>query len=224
MSTVRLDKWKVLLAFGAGLAIVVVVANVVVLLSTPGAPTAPCSTGPACPPPVAPIALGVPWTSTELGYSFQYDDRFTVVSQDGRGVRLRFPFDQSSSASARKVSFSEVAVTAVPASEGTPQQLLDRRKDELSQQILGLEADDHSGTTILGPSIGHLDGVGGSYVGTFDSAQGPTAPATVALIAAGNERVSAVFTYVLVGSLDADETTSMRETADLVLSTFRWPA
>jgi hypothetical protein len=221
-------KWKLLLLFGAGLALVIVVANVVVLVSTPGSVPARCATSPACPPLVEPIAVGKRWSSTELGHSFEYDDRFSVVAEDGRGVRLRLNLDELSDASrggpAGSVSLGEVTVTAVPSSEQTPQQLLDQQRQELSQQVLGLREDNDSGTTILGPSIGHLDGFGGSYVGTLDSSQGPTGRAVVALVAAGNGKISAVVSYVVGGTtLAPNQTQRMREKADTILSTFRWP-
>jgi hypothetical protein len=229
VSETRLDKWKVLLVFGAGLAIVVLVANVVVLLSTPETQPAPCAASPACPPPVEPLAAGERWTSTALGYSFEYEGpRFSIASQDARGVNLRLELDRLPEAalggSRDSVSLGEIWVTAAPASERTPQQLLAQRRDELAQRVLGLEEDSASGTTILGPSIGHLDGFGGSYVGTLD-AQGPAGRAVVAIIAAGNQRISVVFSYVLGGTtLSANQSKTLRERGDLILSTFRWPA
>lgn len=227
--TVRLGKGKVLLAFGAGLAVIILVANVVVLLSTPGGVPAPCATSPTCPPLIEPIAVGEFWRSTELGYSFEYDSRFSIVSQDPRGLTLQLGLDALSDGARGgprgSVSLSEVSVSAVPARERTPQQMLEQRYDDLAQQVLGLQKDTSSGTTILGPSIGHLDGVGGSYLGTLDSTQGPKGRAVVALIAAGNGRISVVVSYVLEGTtLDPNQSQRLREKADTILSTFRWSA
>jgi hypothetical protein len=210
------------LATGIALAIVVVTANVFLLLNEPGPVTGTCTPARPCGPPRAePILLGKRWVSLDLGYSFEYDAGwFETVAEDGHSVRLQLTGDMVLHGKTLHVKGAEVWVDGVRAVDKGPEQLLSDRRTALSR--FGLVEDAHSATTILGPSIGYLSGVGGSFSGTVD-ANGPVGPMTVAIVAAGNNRVSAVLSFVIASNLDPEEVVALRGLADLVLKTWRWP-
>ncbi|HXY92722.1 MAG TPA: hypothetical protein VEP49_09620 [Acidimicrobiia bacterium] len=211
----RIGRWKIVLFALVGLAIVVVVANVVVLIGRSGPAQPDCQPDQACLPQREPAALGQRWTSSELGFSFEYPpDWLQVVSQDGRSVHLQIPTNSFE---------SELWVSGVPASEASVDQLVQQRRDALAQRVVGLQEDNDSPDRIVSPSLGYVHGVGGSYSGTLDSGSGPSAPATVAIIAAGDGKVNVVLSLVLAGNLDHSHIQNYRiGSSRLVLNTMRW--
>src|SRR5437763_16776369 len=68
----RLPGWNVVLVAGAAFAVVLIIANVVVLAQRTEAGT-PCPKGSVCLPPAnAAGRIGTRWTSSDLQYSFEY--------------------------------------------------------------------------------------------------------------------------------------------------------
>ena len=225
----RLARWNVIVIVAAALALIVIVANLVVYVVSPGADTSACPTRAECAPRGASFLTEEPWPSpglgADLGFSFDYDAHwFDIVDQNPRGVLFTLN-GQPRLNPQTDLSSASVWVAAVPASQATPAQLLADRRSRLAQRMTGgLTDDKHSASTVLGPSIGYVKAIGGSYTGTLDSADGPGAPAKVVIIAAGDGHISVVFSYVVAGTqLDAKKNLpTIRSLADSMLSTFRW--
>lgn len=200
-----------------GILVVVAVANVVVLVSEHGPSEPACAPGELCNnPPVTPVALGRVWTSPELGFSFEYStNALRVTSEDSRGVHFEITRDGSFQ--------SDVWISGARATERSADELVRQRRDALAQRVVGLELDDGSPDRIVAPSLGSVSGAGAAYKGTLDSASGPTRPAAVAIMAAGNGTVNVVLS-VLVAAPDLDHKaiSSLRRAAELPVASMRW--
>jgi hypothetical protein len=157
------------------------------------------------------------WRS-ELGFSFEIYDWLTPTEHDARSVTYEF----KSRIDKRR---SELHVEAVPASEATPDQLLQRRRKALADSVLGLTEDTDEETILDEPSIGFIHGVGGSFRGTTLSASlDPGPPTVVAIFAASDGRITVVFSYAVTGYKDALDVLNTRDWAEGVLSSFEWPS
>jgi hypothetical protein len=233
----RLGRMRVLAGFAVAMGAILLVAAFVATAAKQPEPPPDCVPGEACggPPPAEPvpsastipgppadqqvgIRAGVPWRSTELGYEFEYDDTIWVIEdEDGRSVEFRL--DARIDAS--------LMVEAVPATEATAEALAKRRLADIASSVPDLAPDDRGRYAILGPAIGYVDGVGGSFAGSVTSAQGATTPVGLSLIAASDGRTTVVITLV-VADPDApvgDEWAQrvVRESAaELIVKTFRW--
>ena len=187
---------------------------------SPVAPS-PVAPSPVAPSPVAPspgpvgLRAGTPWLSTELAYEFEYAQSTWVIErEDGRGVTLVASYP------------ARFVVHGVPANETGLQALFDARLDELRGDIPDLAPDPRARNTILGPAIGYLDGIGGTFAGSVTNAQGGTTPVGVSLVAASDGRTTVVMTLIV----DNPETTrgriwqqqAVRSSVRLVFKTFRW--
>ncbi len=228
---------RLLAGFVVALGVVLLVAAVVATVAKSPEPPPDCQPGQACggPPPGEAVAsepatprpsvdlgvgirAGVPWRSTELGVEFEYNDRVWVLErEDGHSAELSL--DASIDAS--------LTVEAVPASEADAEALAKRRLADISSSVPDLAPDDRGRYAILGPAIGYIDGVGGTFAGSVTSAQGATTPVGVSLLAASDGRTTVVITLV-VAEPDApvgDEWAQLvvREgAAELIVKTFRW--
>ena len=229
---------RLLAGFAVALGVILIVAAVVATAAKPPEPPPDCQPGEACggPPPVEPvpsgpattpgppadqqvgIRAGVPWRSSELGYEFEYNDEIWVIeNEDGRGVEFRL--DASIDAS--------LIVEAVPATEATAEALAEKRLSDIQSSVPDLAEDTRGRYAILGPGIGFLDGIGGSFAGSVTSSQGATTPVGVTLIAATDGRTTVVITLIVA---DPDEPVGeqsvqrvVREGAgELIFKTFRW--
>ncbi len=233
----RLGRMRLLAGFAVALGLIFLVSAVVATIAKSPEPPPDCVPGQACggPPPQEPapsdasilrppadrqvgIRAGVPWRSTELGYEFEYDDDVWVIEhEDARGVEFRL--DASIDAS--------LQVEAVPASEAGAEALADQRLSDIESSVPDLAADDRGRYAILGPGIGYIDGIGGSFAGSVTSSQGATVPVGVSLIAASDGRTTVVITLIVA---DPDEPVGdesvqrvVRESAaELIFKTFRW--
>lgn len=228
---------KLLAGFAVALGVILLVAGAVATAAKPPEPPPDCLPGQACggPPPDEPvpsdaginrppadkqvgIRAGEPWRSSELGYEFEYDDDLWVIErEDARGVE--FSLDASVDASLR--------VDAVPASEADAEALADQRLSDIQSSVPDLAEDDRGRYAILGPGIGFIDGVGGTFAGSVTSPQGATTPVGVSLIAASDGRTTVVITLIVSDPDEPieDESTQrvVRESAaELVFKTFRW--
>jgi hypothetical protein len=214
----RVNRWKIVLFAGIGLVVVIGAASVLVLINEPGAAQPDCRREQACLPPSAngAVSLGRLWVSPDLAYSFEYPtDWLRVITEDNRSVHLKIPTDRVE---------SEIWISGAPANESSTKQLVQQRRNALAQRVVGLKEDDDSADRIVAPSLGFVRGVGAAYRGTLDSASGPTKPANVAIVAAGNGKVNVVMSVLLAGDgLDHDLIEGLRiATGRLIVDTMRW--
>jgi hypothetical protein len=212
-------RWTIVLVAGIGLAAVVAGASTLLVINEPGAPAADCRPDHPCLPPTpsnGAVTLGRLWTSRDLAYSFEYPtDWLRVTSEDGASIHLKIPSDRVE---------SEIWISGARASDSSTKQLVQQRRNALAQRVVGLDLDDDSPDRIVAPSLGFVRGVGSAYDGTLDSASGPTKPANVAIIAAGDGKVNVVMSVLLAGDgLDHDLIEGLRiATARLIVDTMRW--
>ena len=218
-SGTRLKRWMIVLSAVIGIAVVIGAASVLVAINEPGPAQPDCRPDQPCLPPSpsnGAVTLGRLWVSRDLAYSFQYPtDWLRVVSEDGTSVHLTIPTDRWE---------SEIWISGAPANESSTRQLVQDRKNALAERVVGLVVDDSSPNRIVAPSLGFVAGVGTAYRGTLDSASGPTKPASVAIVAAGNGKVNVVMSVLVAADgLDHDLVESLRiAAARLIVDTMRW--
>jgi hypothetical protein len=195
-----------------GFILLIAIVVAIVKALAPGPVPTPCPAGSPCgAPPATPVALAAEktWTSTDLGYEFDFDPRlWSVDSQNATEIVLR----SNEPGSPFFVWFS-----SVPASQATPDQLMAQREADLRQDILGLEVDPNA--PILGPEIGYLNGVGARYVGQVSNPQGPGVPVDVAIMAATDGTIT---TAVAVISQHGAVEEAFGQ-SDSMLNTILWP-
>ena len=202
-----------------GLVVVIGAASVLLAINDPGPAQPDCRPDQPCLPPSpsnGAVALGRLWVSRDLAYSFQYPtDWLRVASEDGKSVHLEIPTDRWA---------SEIWISGAPANESSTKELVEQRRDALAERVVGLEVDDDSPDRVVAPSLGFVLGVGHAYRGTLDSASGPTKPASVAIMAAGNGKVNVVLSVLLAAEgLDHDLVEGLRIAAGrLIVDTMRW--
>jgi hypothetical protein len=190
-----------------------------VLINEPGAVQPDCRPDQPCLPPSpanGSVTLGRLWLSRDLAYSFEYPtDWLRVISEDGRSVHLKIPTARWE---------SEIWISGAPANESSTNQLVQQRRDALAERVVGLKEDDKSPDRIVAPSLGFVNGVGSAYNGTLDSASGPTKPASVTIVAAGNGKVNVVMSVLLAADgLDHGLVQGLRIAAGrLIVDTMRW--
>lgn len=175
-----------------------------------------CPTTGSCgkPPQLAkPLVTQRVWRSTSIGYRLEYDPkRWVLFAEDGDGLSLR-----------SRLGDLALSLTAVPAAESRPRQLLDRELDVLGGGVLGLAPDDDPAHRLLGPNVGFHDGPGGAYAGALDSPQGIGAPVGALVMSAGDRRVTVVASTVTTEMSDPERRQLLQE-ADSVLNTIRFPS
>ena len=176
------------------------------------APTAaPTEQPTSTPEPGAPLRhYGTPWRSEADGWLIEYwDDRWDVVDEAPDELVLE-----------RTDGVVLVSIASAPAGEASPQDLLDRRVDELSDDLLGFDAVTDPDDLFLGePGVAGRDGVGGLFVGSGDAPQGPSGAVDAAVLAATDGEISVVFSALV----DRGSRESGLYWADWLLNTFRWP-
>ena len=215
----RLNRWLIVAFAAIGLVGVTGVASVLVAINEPGPAQPDCKPEQPCLPPSpsnGAVTLGRLWVSRDLDYSFQYPtDWLSVDAEDGKSVHLTIPTDRWE---------SEIWISGAPANESSTKQLVEERRDALAERVVGLELDDDSPDRIVSPSLGFVRGVGNAYRGTLDSASGPTKPASVAILAAGNGKVNVVMSVLLAADgLEHDLVEGLRIAAGrLIVDTMRW--
>ena len=218
----RLRGWSIVLAAGACFAIVLVVANVVVLAER--AKTTPrCPSGSICLPP-ANVAgrVGKRWTSRTLHYSFEYPSALDeVVSETPTEVHLTLPIENLRTyydSSEAKDFHPDIWISGYPSSEMTAEQAFRTRLHDLEQAHADLAPDDDSWAALPAPSIGFQDAVGGAYSGTLGT------PVRVAIAAASAGPVTVVMSVEVSGEgLDSWYARNRWGAAgDLITDTFRF--
>jgi hypothetical protein len=235
----RLGRMRLLAGFAVVLGVILIGAAVVSIAAEPPEPPPDCAPGEACggPPPQEPapsdpsiprppadvqvgIRAGEPWKSTELGYEFEYDDTIWAIErEDGRGVEFRLEADADIDAS--------LVVTAAPAAEAGVEVLANRRLEAIQSSVADLEVDDRGRYAILGPAIGYVDGIGGSFAGSVVSPQGAATPVGVSLLAASDGRTTVVITLIVSNpdkhaGADSLQRIVREGAGELIVKTFRW--
>ena len=76
----------------------------------------------------------------------------------------------------------------------------------------------------MAPGLGFVCGAGGAYRGTLDSPTGPSSPASVAILAAGDGKVNVVLSILITGAdLDHKTIQTLRNaTGVLINNTVRY--
>ncbi len=192
---------------GGGVAFVVVLGIVTAIVHalTPG-PTPPsCPAGQPCGAPPQGLALEdeVTWRSTSLGFAFDYDpDLWQVADASDRSVTL------AASAGGNPIELT------IEGAQASPAALLDDRVGALQDSVFAMANDGD----VLGAGVGYVGGVGSFYVGQVDTPQGPGGSVVVAVMAAGDGRISAVVSVVA----DEGDRASAYAAVDSILNTFTW--
>ncbi len=206
-----------LVVYGLALTAIVAIGFLVAALAAPPAPKPKCKRGIACGnPPIAPQAVFAfpgytAWQSSGLGFSLRYNNRdWSIADQGADGVQLQ-----------AGDGFSALIVRGAPASQASPAALLSAQASSLSGKLLGFARDTNPDDELLGTNLGLTPGPGGVYTGTIDSPQGPQAPVDVAIVAAGNGRVSIVATVVAPGN-DSGDRQAVYARADDIINSIQW--
>ena len=94
----------------------------------------------------------------------------------------------------------------------------------MAQRVLGLSEDNDSADRVMAPGLGFVRGAGGSYNGTLDSPTGPSSPANVAILAAGDGKINVVLSILITGQdLDHKTIQNLRNAAGvLIVDTVRY--
>jgi hypothetical protein len=182
--------------------------------SPPAGPSATPGVGFVVPAPrpasdAAPYRARTVWRSTEWGFSFEYDDDLWTIRDEGaRGVQLV--------AARGNVSLS---IGAFPAADGSPQQVFEDEQDRLADVILGFTEEPDPLRALPGiPNIGYRVGLGGAFAGTINSPQGPTINVSIAILTAGDDRMTVLVSLVTTSQLRPPAFS----VTDSILNTFRW--
>ena len=150
---------------------------------TPSANPSPLPSPPPSPPPTpaggAPaLVTGQVFTSAKLGYRIEFDaSLWAITKETDNDVELQVQSDRVTVI---------VQIRGVPATEATPQELLDQRKGDLADQILGLAEQTKPRDRVLEPAVGFRSGVGAAFSGVADTPQGPGSPVDVVIMAASD--------------------------------------
>jgi hypothetical protein len=213
-----LGRWKIVVLAIIGLVIVAVAAIILLLAREPEPAEPPCKALEPCVLSRSPgaVGLGTLWESRELGYSFEYPKFLHVSSEDGRSVQLEI-----STTSGFDI---QIWVSGARAGSSSIDALVTARRDALAQRVLGLSEDNDSGDRVMAPGLGFVRGTGGAYSGTLDSPTGPSSPASVAILAAGDGKVNVVLSILITGEdLDHKKIQSLRNaTGVLINNTVRY--
>jgi len=167
-------------------------------------------------PPITPHLLTVfpgftGWQSSVLGYSLRYDDRvWSVANQTGSGVELEAGNGEV-----------EVFFRGAPQGQLDPSALLDSEVSALKGQLLGFKQDRNTADQILGANVGLRPGSGGVYDGAITSPQGPQTPVSIAIMSAGDGRVS-IAVVVVLHSRDPEQRHFADAAADDVIDSVEW--
>lgn len=215
----RRSRAAVLAVFAGALVGSVVLAVVLTLLSSGDTVVeATCVYPDPCGPPTqaAELVSLTSWESS-LGYSFRYDgEMWTIAEQDDAGATLRF-FDQ------------EDATLHVRGVTGTtPQAELDAYLTDLRTRVPDLAEDGRAFRLVLGPAVGFRDGIGASYSGHVQSAQGPGPIVTMSVMAADVGGVTVLVSMEMTGEswIQVEDGAWPGEgafqAADSVINTVRW--
>lgn len=215
----RRSGYRRLLVYATLMAVTVGVAFTVGAVAAPTARQPACRRGVQCgsPPIVAHTAFAfpgyTPWQSSGLGFSLRYASRdWSISAQNADGVVL-----------AAGDGFSELAIRGAPASQATPAALMQQQMSSLQSQLLGFSSDPNPSDALLGTNVGFVRGPGGVYTATIATPQGPQAPASIAILAAGDATTTIAVTVVAPGN-NARDKAAVYQQADDIVDSIQWPS
>ena len=209
-----------LTAYAAALATIAGIGVVIAVLSAPTARTPSCAPGVPCgAPPVveshvlaspvdAPLPGYASWRSTGLGYSLTYDPSYWQIETDNA--------DSVELSSADGVS--TMVIDGATASQVTPAALLSGKVAALKGDLLGLQSDTSPDDQLLGSHVGTISGIGAVYKGTISTPQAPDTTVAIALMAAGNPRLTVLATVVA----DPQNLRFVYQQADGIINSIDW--
>ena len=202
------------LAVIAVLVIVVALGAAVLLVHarTPAPAEADCSKGELCgvPPPGKPLVNQHLWTSSALGYHFEYDDElWELGGEDANGVSLEVPRGAVA-----------VIFNGAKTSEEDPSSALDNAVDDLSGR-LALAPDTDPDHAIQGAKVGdfHADATG-VFQGSTNLGQGQVLQVRVIIMSATDGDTTLTVTLVSPENNLAPAT----QDVDGMLNTLRFPS
>ena len=207
-----------LIAYGSSLAAVVAVGGAVAALAAPPPRRPRCARARQCGrPPIEPRPASAftgyqSWHSPALGYSLRFTAAdWTIASDTSTEVVLQ-----------ARDGLGLLTVDAARGAAITPAALIGRQRSSLQGQLLGLVLDTNQADQLLGAGVGLAAGPGSVYTATIASPQGPEAPVSVAIMAAGegNLTISAV---VVAPAENLDQKGTVFARADDVINSIRWP-
>ena len=188
------------------------------LANEPSKPKAPCTPGVPCLLARDPdtVSLGKVWVSRDLGFSFEYPGFLTVSKSDGKSAQLGI-----TTTSGLDI---QIWVTGARAADSSVDELISDRRNALAQRVLGLSEDNGSADRVMAPGLGFVRGEGGAFTGTLDSPSGPSGPANLAILGAGDGKTNVVMSILITGeNLDHERVQSVRNAAGvLIVSTLRY--
>jgi hypothetical protein len=218
-ATNNLGDRRIIVVFATLFIVLSAIAVLVAALSGPATPKPtcpkhlPCAQPPKGGPPTfasssPPLVLNQQFSSSSLGYQFEYPSVLQVANQSATGVTLLAPSGV----------FGMVFLGAT-AGQANPQQMIQASISNLQSTIPDLQQDNDPSVQILSPSLGGRAGVGGFYQGDLSSPTGVVSPVDVAIVAAtdGNETIG-----VSVISADRSNTDGLFKAADSILATLRF--
>ena len=215
----RRSRSTVLVVFAGALAGSVVLAVVLTLLSSGNtAVEETCVYPDPCGPPSQAVELVslTSWDSA-LGFGFRYDaETWTIGEQDDRSATLRF-FDRD-----------DAALHVEGATGSTPQAVLDAYLADLRTRVPDLAEDGRAFRLVLGPAVGFHDGIGASYSGHVQSAQGPGPIVTLSAMAADVGGITVLVSVEMTGEQwiqmesGAWPGEGVFQAADSAINTVRW--
>ncbi len=163
-----------------------------------------------------PAVTGQTWTSSTLGYSFEYDPEiFELASEDDDTAVFSGTFFDA-----------QVVVEATDATT-SPAEMLARQLAKVDERIIARAPDSDEYDALLGPSIGYIRGEGAVFGGTLLGRDGtPVAPAGVVVMSSTDGRIT-VAVILLVATPDVrlgsdTHLHAVRDAADDFLKTFNW--
>jgi hypothetical protein len=163
-----------------------------------------------------PLVNGEIWSSSSLGYSFEWDtDLWSLTSPDDRTAVL-------------DNSIGELVVVGSSA-DTSVDQLIGQQLSIIDGFTVGRSPDSSDVDAVLGAHIGYVAAQVQVYSATLlDNGGTPSAPLNVTVVGASNGRISAAV-VVIVANPDDDShgqpnMTIVRQSADQILKTFNWGA
>jgi hypothetical protein len=202
---------RLLLYAALVVAAILIAAVVLVLTSTPPPPKPDCTAGEQCgnPPPGEPLVNGQIWTSSALGYHFEYDkDLWEIAGEDATGVTLQVPD-----------AGVAVIFSGAESSQEDPSAAFDHALSDLSGLALAPDTDpDHA---ILGAKVGDFHaGATGVYQGSTNPGQGRVGQVRVIIMSATDGEATITVTFVST----EDNLAPAGQAVDAMLNTLRFPS
>jgi hypothetical protein len=157
----------------------------------------------------APFRAGSVWRSEKFGFNFEWEPSIWTIREEGPEFVYML------------AARGNVALTigAYDAALKSPQDAFTDEEARLRERILGLTPEPDPSLQLPGlPNIGYRLGLGGVYAGTVNTAQGPTVNVSIALLTAGDSRITIIVTLLTVNQLRPGAFSIV----DSMLNTLRW--